>query len=158
MTLERYRPSWEEVRYDLVEGGWFAWEVRPKTCRAVENVVGRLSDEELELLLERISVVFAPEPGLYGTVMPFSNIPTGDHDTGLRSLLVYLPGRLERRSQRYVDSTVAHEFAHVLLHPFHFGPNTTLTQEREADDRIKKWGFEQVYQDEDYPDAAPGAC
>lgn len=152
MTLESSRPTWEDVRYDLIETGWFALEARPKTERAVENVVSRLSDEELELLLDRISIVFAPEPDLYGVIMPLSKLVIGDSDTGLRSIMVYLPGRLERQSQRCLDSTVAHEFAHVLLHPSNFGPHTTLTQEREADDRIRQWGFAPSYREEDYPD------
>ena len=59
MALEPRRPAWEEVRYDLIETGWFDWETRPNTCRAVEKVVARLSDEELRLLTDRISIVFA---------------------------------------------------------------------------------------------------
>ena len=107
--------SWEELRYQLIEGGWFDWENRPKTERAVRLVTEHMSKADLDLLLDRVHIIFAPGPGTRGTVIPF-----GDAWTPLAgyTTVVYLAPFIERYSQRRVNSIVAHEFAHVLLHRF----------------------------------------
>ena len=55
--------EWEEFRYDLLESGFFDFEARPKTLRAVRLVVDQMRNDEIEKLRERISIIFAPAPG-----------------------------------------------------------------------------------------------
>lgn len=133
--------EWEEIRYGLVEGGWFDFEVRPKTLNAIRRVVERMSSNELDTLQERISIIFAPAVGKHGEVYPFA--PTA------HQVMVYLSPELERHNQEYVQSIVAHEFAHVLLHEFD-GPHSPSI-EREADEKVRLWGFRPAYHDEEYP-------
>lgn len=55
---------------------------------------------------------------------------------------IYLAPSLERRPQKSVDATVAHEFAHVLLgHGEAVDLDDSLKQERDADLLIQKWGY-----------------
>jgi hypothetical protein len=63
--------EWEEVRYDLIETGFFDFEARPKTLRAVRLVVDKMHDDQIEKLRERTSIIFAPAPAKYGEVYPF---------------------------------------------------------------------------------------
>lgn len=150
---------WQNARYDLVETGWFDLENRPKSLRAVEKIVGRISDEELETLTEKVTIVFAPSPYIDGEVLPLfasaatpktvPELPAGvswDNAEDRKTCFVYLAPHLERKSQPYVDSVVAHEFAHVLLHPFQ-GPSAGI--EAEADAKIQRWGFEPAYTEKD---------
>jgi hypothetical protein len=139
------RYTWDEVSYSLIEGGWFDWEDRPKTLKAFKKVIEKISDDEVGTLMERISIVFAPA-AIDGCIMPFGNLLSSDSSEESASILVYLPHRLERRRQPYVDSVVAHELAHVLLHPFHSGPGSNVDQEREADAKIGEWGFAPAYE------------
>jgi len=141
--------EWNEIHYDLIGGGFFDCEERPKTLKAVRRVVERMSVGELDTLQGRVSIVFAPAPGKQGEIYPFLNslISVGQE---LHSTMVYLSPELERRNQRYVISVVAHEFAHVLLHSFDSPAAPSI--EREADEKVRSWGLEPAYRDEDYPD------
>jgi hypothetical protein len=51
---------------------------------------------------------------------------------------------MQRRSQRYQMSTVAHEIAHYILGHFDYSQRST-NAERKADDLTEKWGFEGAY-------------
>ncbi len=56
--------------------------------------------------------------------------------------MLYLSPELERRPQAYVNSSVAHEFAHaVLRHDATISKDDPLQHEREADTLIAKWGY-----------------
>lgn len=152
MLTER---QWEEIRYSLVEGGFFDFEARPKTVKAVRQVIERMSPEEIDTLEERVSTIFAPALGKDGEVYPWTNIirmnppeelPAGvEYEPPSLSVMVYLAPRLEQRSQKYIESVIAHEFAHVLLHP----PGKTVygSMEWEADMKAKSWGFKPAYRE-----------
>ena len=140
--------EWEEVRYDLVETGFFDYEARLKTLKGVRRVLDNMSHCEIETLRERISMTFAPAPGKHGEVYPFVyHLRTHSQQS---TVMVYLSPEIERRSQTYVDSVVAHEFAHVLLHTFD-GP-APPSIEREADLKVEHWGFKPAYGAEGYPE------
>ena len=63
--------------------------------------------------------------------------------------MVYLAPQLERFSHKYVDQTVAHEFAHVILgHPM---KNRSLSNEQDADNKAQSWGFNPAYKPDQYP-------
>lgn len=138
--------EWEEIRYSLVETGFFDLEARPKTLKAVRQVVERMSPHERETLQERISIIFAPAPGKHGEVCPFLGMPRDSAQE--RQVMVYLSPEIERRSQGYVQAVVAHEFAHVLLHTFDAPSPPSI--EREADERVLLWGFKPAYNVKDY--------
>lgn len=139
--------EWEEVRYSLVEGGFFDLEARPKTLKAVRRVVEQMLDDEIEMLQERISIIFAPAPDKHGEVYPFVR-PSLAKSQKQATVMVYLSPKLERRSQEYVQSVVAHEFAHVLLHEFDSPHSPSI--EHEADEKVRLWGFRPAYRDEEY--------
>lgn len=150
--------EWEEVRYSLIEGGFFDWKARPKTLKAVRRVIEKMPDDELETLQERISIIFAPASGKHGEVYPFAltqasehqKLPSGMEYSPVPQVMVYLSPEIEVRSQKHVDSVVAHEFAHVLLHPF--GGPALPSIEREADEKARLWGFKPAYRDVEYPE------
>ncbi len=60
----------ESIRYDLVETGYFDFEARQKTLKAVRRVVARMPPDELQTLQERVSIIFAPAVGKHGEVYP----------------------------------------------------------------------------------------
>lgn len=135
--------EWEGIRYNLVETGFFDFEARPKTLKAVRRVIEHMSDDEIETLQEGTTIIFAPAPGKYGEVYPF--LATGQ---GQGTVMVYLSPQLEPRSQQYVESVVAHEFAHILLHPL---DQHHPQAEHEADEKAQAWGFRPAYRQEEYP-------
>lgn len=145
MTIEDIR--WEEIRYDLVETGYFDFESRPKTLRAVQQVVKRMTDDERQVLLETVSIVFAPAPGKHGEVFPYHGSPPVSASG--RKVMVYLSPEIECRSQTYVNSVVAHEFAHVLLHS-NWDEPAPATIEQGADEKVQEWGFKPAYHE--YPE------
>ena len=38
--------EWEEVCHSLVEGGFFDWEARPKTLKAVRQVTEKMPEDD----------------------------------------------------------------------------------------------------------------
>ena len=108
-----------------------------------------MPEDELETLQERISIIFAPASGKHGEVYLFMGAPIPVRHQQHR-VMVYLAPELERRSQKYVDSVVAHEFAQVLLHPF--DSTKSLSIEREADEKVCSWDLKPVYREEEYPE------
>ena len=172
MKAERY--TWDHIRYELIETGWVDWESRPKTHKAAQRVVERMSEDELDLLTERVSIVFAPHPKTNGSTYPFdpsfqfvrltqmqeailsaTELPPEVDDRPseqVSRMMVYLSPKIESYSQKRVDSIVAHEFAHVLLHPWTIGNNPVKEGiEREADAKIQEWGFGPAYKEGEYP-------
>ena len=141
--------EWEDIRYDLVETGFFDYEARLKTLKGVRRVLDNMSPFEIETLRERISITFAPAPGMHGEIYPFADPPRTDSPQ--KTVMVYLSPEIERHNQTYVDSLVAHEFAHVLLHRFDSPSPPSI--EREADSKVKHWGFKPAYRAEGYPES-----
>lgn len=62
--------------------------------------------------------------------------------------MVYLSPEIECRSQGYVQSVVAHEFAHVLLHTSDAPLPPSI--EQEVDERVLLWGFKPAYNVKEY--------
>ena len=151
------RPSWEDVRRKLLEHGWFESEERPKTALAIRRVTEQMPDDYLEFLLSMVDILIAPSPGDLGSVM---KVPSSlalprradyeDEGAWEKAVLwatqveqdnvaIYLSPYLERRAQRAVDFTVAHEFAHAVLH-WAF-QDDEYEREVGADDLAAEWGF-----------------
>jgi hypothetical protein len=132
---------WLEFRYQYIETGWFDYD-RHKTIAAMQRLSERVPSDVLDSLPPL--TVFAPSRALLGHVLPCG---TGD------SIFVYLAPRLEMKSQREVDFTVAHEFAHIVLR--HYKPCATThtpdvavrshadaPSEQDADGLAVSWGFD----------------
>lgn len=135
-----YDERWFNFRYQYIETGWFNYD-RHKTIEAMRKVSKRLPDAVLDEL--PAFVVFAPSPRLLGELKPFG---LGDR------LFLYLSPRLEKMSQKEVDFTVAHEFAHIVLG--HYKQGITMTPgapvksheevpaEIATDKLAESWGFQ----------------
>ena len=137
----------ERIITEFFDTWWFDSENRPKTMKAVFRIMERIPPDEREILFDRISFIFAPKPSSMGFVCPAKAVNDRDEER----IMVYLAPQLERLSQKYVDQTVAHEFAHVMLgHPI---KNRSLSNEREADNKIRAWGLSPAYKPEQYPDS-----
>lgn len=140
--------SWDTFADYIFDSGWFD-EMRPKTTNAVRHFHQKVPAHVLNTLLDEIPeriVVFAPMPAKNGEVMPMIKFryPT---------VMVYLSPELERRPQKYVNTTVAHEFAHVFLghykpdHPARTSTGWTgeyrdQPSEKEVHELLVEWGFE----------------
>lgn len=140
--------AWEEFLYAYVETGWFDYEDRPKTMKAMRRVWERIPADTLQDLPS--VTVFAPSPCKRGEVLPFG----GRFEQN--AAFVYLSPTLESEPQVQVDFTVAHEFAHVVLgHHFHSHPDICLSADQsakithnfevpaeiKADALTESWGF-----------------
>jgi hypothetical protein len=95
--------TWDEFFYMYVETGWFDFEERPKTIKAMRRVCERVPDDVLRDLPS--TTIFAPSPWKRGQVLPFG----GSFEEN--SAFIYLSPALESERQAQVDFTVAHEFA-----------------------------------------------
>ena len=62
-------PMWQLI-IEIKGKHSFPYRERQKTRKSVENVVGRIPEEELEKLLRRMSYLFAPAPDVLGSVSP----------------------------------------------------------------------------------------
>lgn len=124
------------------ESGWFDREHRFKTYMGLVTLCKRLPKAVRDSLPPL--AVYAPSPLTWGELLT-----TCDLVTALRTKrgLIYLTPELEKRSQAFVDETVAHEFAHVVLghnsktyraKAKEYGPHW---REREADLLIEEWGY-----------------
>jgi hypothetical protein len=142
-------PTQEDLRaicHNLVETGFFDSAGRPKTLKAIRQVMEKMPADELECLKDRVSIIFAPAPGMDGQVFPLKEplTPTGRQEKNReRPVLVYLSPEIERLSQRRIESIVAHEFAHALLHAPAALEGWFI--EQEADSKVKSWGFKVAY-------------
>lgn len=154
-AVQKEEDSWESFHYQVVSYPWFAEEDRPKTMTALQKLCERMPvrwKDKLPLPL----IVFAPSPNIRGEAMAFSQVACSVDQYGA---FIYLSPELERNSQRRVDNTVAHEFAHVVLgHHRHdcqayLGKSKKflrcktkdLPGEKAADALIVKWGFGPAY-------------
>jgi len=118
--------TWEEFLYTYVETGWFDFEDRPKSMKAMRRVWERLPADVLRDLPS--TTIFAPSPWKFGEALPsFGSSPNDD------SAFIYLSPALEAQRQAQVDFTVAHELAHVVLgHRRPDNGDISLTPEQSA--------------------------
>jgi len=133
---------------DLVETGFFASAGRPKTLKAIQRVMEKMTADELKSLKDKVSIIFAPAPGIVGQVFlcQRSSAATSEQaENQQQRVLVYLSPRIERLSQRRIESIVAHEFAHALLHAPSGLEGWFI--EQQADQKVQSWGFKVAYPD-----------
>jgi hypothetical protein len=146
--------SWDDFKYRFIETGWFDYG-RAKTLVAMQKLWERVPQEDLDNLPADL-IVFAPATYILGEVFPLSL--GGESEEETRGALVYLSPQLERKSQAEVDSTVAHEFAHLVLgsHRSDYTRNTypqgaefktqgDVPSEQDADRLISDWGYKPAY-------------
>ena len=127
--------TWDDIEDRFIDASWFDYEGRPKTLKAVETFARRLTDVELDrVTFDERFILFAPVPGKYGETKGLF---------GEGAAFIYLSPELESVDQDSVDSTVAHEFAHMLLG--HHLRAWRVGDEKEADEMIKGWGFAAAY-------------
>jgi hypothetical protein len=106
---------WYNFRYQFIETGWFDYD-RDKTIEAMRKLAERIPEDVVDNLPPL--TVFAPSTVLLGRVFPMlASVTPG-------SVFLYLGPRLETLSQKEVDFTVAHEFAHVALRHYKPGAGT----------------------------------
>ena len=103
---------------------------RPKTFEALKALAAQLPVDILGDLPNL--ALFAPNANTGGEAITFRG--QGD---GLLAL-IYLAPLLEDHSQEYINHTVAHEFAHLVLRHDDQSPDTC---EDEANVLAAKWGF-----------------
>ena len=138
----------ENNSHDLVETGFFASAGRPKTLKAIQRVMEKMTADELKSLKDKVSIVFAPAPGIVGQVFlcqRSSAATSGQAENQQQPVLVYLSPRIERLSQRRIESIVAHEFAHALLHAPSGLEGWFI--EQQADQKVQSWGFKVAHPD-----------
>jgi len=141
-----YTKEMENNSHNLVETGFFASAGRPKTLKAIQRVKGKMSADELKSLKDKVSIIFAPAPGIVGQVFPCRGSTATSGQAGNQQLiLVYLSPRIEHLSQKRIESIVAHEFAHALLHAP--GALEGWFIEQQADQKVRSWGFKVAYPD-----------
>ena len=108
----------------------------------------KMPADELECLKDKVSIIFAPAPGMDGQVFPLKGSlnPTSQQEKNKKQqALVYLSPEIERLSQKRIESIVAHEFAHALLHAPAALEGWFI--EQEADQKVRSWGFKVAYPD-----------
>ena len=140
--------DWKAICHNLVETGFFDSAGRPKTLKAIRRVMEKIPADELECLKDKVSIIFAPAPGMDGQVFPLEKSLTStsqQEKNEQRQALVYLSPEIERLSQRRIESIVAHEFAHALLHAPAALEGWFI--EQEADQKVRSWGFKVAYPD-----------
>lgn len=99
----------ENNSHDLVETGFFASAGRPKTLKAIQRVMEKMTADELKSLKDKVSIIFAPAPGIVGQVFlcqRSSAATSGQAENQQQRVLVYLSPRIERLSQRRIESIV----------------------------------------------------
>lgn len=138
----------ENNSHNLVETGFFASAGRPKTLKAIQRVKEKMTADELKSLKDKVSIILAPAPGIVGQVFLCKRPSTATSEQAenqQQRVLVYLSPRIERFSQMRIESIVAHEFAHALLH----APSALEGWfiEQQADQKVRSWGFKVAYPD-----------
>ncbi len=140
--------DWRNIYHNLVETGFFNSAGRPNTLKAIRRVMEKMPADELECLKDKVSIIFAPVPGMDGQVFSLKEAPLSSNEPvkrRRRQVLVYLSPEIERLSQRRIESIVAHEFAHALLHAPAALEGWFI--EQEADQKVRSWGFKVAYPD-----------
>ena len=138
--------DWRAICHNLVETGFFDSAGRPKTLKAIRRVMEKMPVDELECLKDKVSIIFAPAPGMDGQVFPLKESFTStsqQQKNKQQQALVYLSPEIERLSKRRIESIVAHEFAHALLHAPAALEGWFI--EQEADQKVRSWGFRVAY-------------
>lgn len=138
--------DWRAICHNLVETGFFDSAGRPRTLKAIRRVMEKMPAGELECLKDKVSIIFAPATGMDGQVFPLEAPLTPSRQpkkAKKRHVLVYLSPEIERLSQRRIESIVAHEFAHALLHAPAALEGWFI--EQEADQKVRSWGFRVAY-------------
>ena len=128
---------WREFEEMYVNPLWFD-DDRVKTRKAMRTLCDRMPENDKEIIPDVI--VFAPTSDgwsrTYSWYQPV-NCPIERH---IR--FIYLSPAMEERPQRYVNATVAHEFAHAIFgHDGLPSSDDLNNQEREADNLIREWGY-----------------
>lgn len=147
------KDSWEDFCYRYIDLSWFDGD-RCKTLAAMKKLWERVPQDDLDKL-PGFLIVFAPAISNLGEAFPLSLFGP---EEAPRGALIYLSPLLEEMSQEEVDSTVAHEFAHLVLGCYR--PDYTrnirpvgaelktpgdLPSERDADALISSWGFKAAH-------------
>lgn len=138
--------DWRAICHNLVETGFFDSAGRPRTLKAIRRVMEKMPAGELECLKDKVSIIFAPAPCMDGQVFPLEEPLTPSRQPKKAKkchVLVYLSPEIERLSQRRIESIVAHEFAHALLHAPAALEGWFI--EQEADQKVRSWGFRVAY-------------
>ena len=143
--------EWRTICHSLVETGFFEPAGRPKTLKAIRRVIEKMSVDEVESLKNRVLTIFTPALGMDGQVLSLKarSASTGEQEESQQQwVLIYLSPEIERYSQRRIESIVAHEFAHALLH----APSALEGWfiEPEADQKVQSWGFKAAYPETRY--------
>jgi hypothetical protein len=143
--------KWRTICRGLIETGFFDSAGRPKTLRAIRQVMERMPAGELYSLREKIAIIFAPASGMNGQVFPLRSpsVLLGGSEGSQQRVVVYLSPEIERLSLGKIEAIVAHEFAHALLH----APDSLEGWfiEPEADQKVRSWGFKVTYPKVRYP-------
>ncbi len=138
--------DWIAICQNLIETGFYNSAGRPKTLKAIRRVMEKMPADELESFKSKVAIIFAPAPGMDGQVFSLKESLTStsqQEKNKKQQALVYLSPEIERLSQRRIESIVAHEFAHALLHAPAGLEGWFI--EQEADRKVKSWGFRVAY-------------
>jgi len=143
--------EWRTICHSLVETGFFEPAGRPKTLKAIRRVIEKMSADEVESLKSKVLTIFTPALGMDGQVLSLKgrSASTGEQqESQQQRVLIYLSPGIEHYSQRRIESIVAHEFAHALLH----APSALEGWfiEPEADQKVQSWGFKAAYPETRY--------
>src|SRR5579862_4359093 len=109
--------SWDTFADKFFDLEWFDYKGRPKTANAVRYFHKKVPAHVLNTLLEipEKIIVFAPTPAKNGQVVPMRFLKNAENQNAgivvVNAVLIYLSPELERRPQKYVNTSVAHEFA-----------------------------------------------
>jgi hypothetical protein len=138
-TEETSSEKWSFFAYEYIQTGWFDYD-REKTITAMRKLAEQIPQEVLDDLPP--FVVFAPSASKLGELKPFSLAGR---------MFLYLAPSLEKKPQRDVDFTVAHEFAHIVLGHYKPGASAVIPgearkhedvpSEKDADQMVESWGF-----------------
>lgn len=139
MSDYSFDPSFDEVFYqigDLLSGS-------DEDRALVSMSVSRLPDEVQDFVFENISFIIITEPSTMGGV--FFDVPPKRDGSPATVVLCHFR---EEDPIEFRLSVIAHEIAHVFSgqKQWHQGLTSSfLSDEKEADALIKKWGFTPVY-------------
>jgi hypothetical protein len=128
---------WREFKDKHVSYPWFD-DDRVKTIKAMRTLWDRMPEKDKERIPDVI--VFAPTPDVWGRAYTWYQPANCPIERRVR--FIYLSPAMESRPRRYVNATVAHEFAHAIFGHEDAQPSDDLVkQDREADNLIQEWGY-----------------
>jgi hypothetical protein len=150
MGKKKTKESWDEFLQSCHDFSLFNPLERPKTFKALKRFWKAASQEEIDRL--PMLIIYAPSRAIHGEAFPLVI-----NSFEISTFFIYFGPILERKLQREVNSTVAHELAHALLRHGAVGsPRIDSSQsppsrhadtpaEVEADKLVEKWGFKPAY-------------